>query len=409
MGVSLEEQSLGGLRWLVLRGPAEPAFASLGSHLRAEIGDVVGNWPGMARLRSHAASPPGSELLAVVRQASAARFPGIWSELAAMADGAEVALDDLALLNFRGDLGTVRTGAADDHSGCSDLAWRGRQSFLAHNEDLAVFFAGRAVLLTLELDGQPPAGTFWVPGFLPGNTFTVTGDGLAWSLDHLPVSSPGPGAGRHIIARGLQRTATTISQALEFLREHPAAGGFAYTIGDSAGRVVSAEAAAGQFAWREVGQDGPLTWHTNHGRYITGAAAAPVGTSIQRGQVLAALQPPSGEPDAAWFARILAEAPPAGVRADPTPATPSTTLCTFIASFADGHAYLLPRDSEAVSIPLTDLAHSRGQRYGVNTMRTPGTSGALQVASTSASGTGRASTSMAPVAISSIRDGSSAR
>jgi hypothetical protein len=368
MGVTLEEQSLGGLRWLVLRGPAEQAFATLGSRMRAEIRDILGNWPGMAGLRRHAASPPGSELLAAARRASAARFPGIWSELAAMAEGAEVALDDLALLNFRGDLGTVRVGAADGHAGCSDLAWRGRRSFLAHNEDLAVFFAGRAVLLTLQLDGQPPAATFWVPGFLPGNTFTVTGDGLAWSLDHLPVSSPGPGSGRHIVARGLQRTTTTISQALEFLQEHPSAGGFAYTIGDRAGRIVSAEAAAGQFEWREVGLDGPLTWHTNHGRYITGIADPAGGTSIQRGQVLAALQPPAREPDAAWFVRVLAEAPPPdGVRADPTPAAETATMCTFVASFTDGYAHLLPRDSQAVSIPLTDLAHSRGQYQGVST------------------------------------------
>jgi hypothetical protein len=357
MGVCLDEQSLGGLRGLVLRGPAEQAFASLGSRMRAEIRDIVDNWPGMAGLRRHTASPPGSDLLAAVRRVSETRFPGIWSELAAMAEGAEVALDDLALLNFRGDLGTIRVGAAEDHSGCSDLAWRGRRSFLAHNEDQAVFFAGRAVMLTLDLQGQPPIATFWVPGFLPGNTFTVTGGGLAWSLDHLPFSSPGHGAGRHVIARGLQRSATAISQALEFLQEYPSAGGFAYTIGDRAGRIVSAEAAAGQFAWREVGQDGPLTWHTNHGRYITGAAATPGGTSIQRGQVLAALQPPSGEPDATWFARILAEAPPpAGARADPEPPRQSATLCTFIASFSDGCAYLLPRGSQAISIPLTDLA-----------------------------------------------------
>jgi hypothetical protein len=107
-----------------------------------------------------------------------------------------------------------------------------------------------------------------------------------------------------------------------------------------------------------VGQDGPLTWHTNHGRYITGAAAIPGGTSIERGQVLAALQPPSGEPDPTWFARILAEAPPpAGVRADPAPPRENATLCTFVASFTKGRAYLLPRGSQAVSIPLTDLAH----------------------------------------------------
>jgi hypothetical protein len=242
----------------------------------------------------------------------------------------------------------------------SDLAWCGRRSFIAHNEDLAVFFAGRCVMLTLALRGLPPVTTFWIPGFLPGNTFTVSGTGLVWSLDHLPVSSPCDGTGRHFIARGLQRSAESVSQAVGYLRDHRSAGGFAYTIGDPEGRIVSAESGAGQCEWREAGQSGPLTWHTNHGRYITGADAVPGGTSIQRGGVLGGLKPPAREPDTAWFTRILtAEPPPAGVRADPSGARQTATLCTFIASLADGEAYVLPRGCEAVSIPLTDLAQGK--------------------------------------------------
>jgi hypothetical protein len=363
MDVTLKEQRLGALRWLVLHGPAEEAFASLGEHMRAEIREILTGWSGMARLRRHVASPPGSRLLAAVRQASANRFPGTWAELAAMAGGAGVPLDDLALLNFRGDLGNVSFSAADHNSGCSDLAWRGQRSFLAHNEDQPVFYDGRCVMLTLGLHGQQPVTTFWIPGFVPGNTFSAADTGLVWSIDHLPVGSPGHGAGRHVVARGLQRSASTVGRAIQYLREHPSAGGFAYTIGDRAGRIVSAESAAGQCAWRETGPDSPVIWHTNHGRYVTGADASPGGTSVLRGETLDALKAPSSEPDAAWFARILAGAPlPAGVRAEPSAASQAATLCTFVASLSDGDAHLFLRGSDGVSIMLADLVHGKATR-----------------------------------------------
>ena len=51
----------------------------------------------------------------------------------------------------------------------------------------------------------------------------------------------------------------------------------------------------------------------------------------------------------------------------------------------------------------------RPVNYGMRTWRSPGRSGALQASSTSASGTGRASTTTVPRSISSTRDGSSAR
>ena len=45
----------------------------------------------------------------------------------------------------------------------------------------------------------------------------------------------------------------------------------------------------------------------------------------------------------------------------------------------------------------------------MSTVRWPGGSGAVQAASTSASGTGRALTAMVPASISATSDGSSAR
>ena len=361
MTVTLDEQRLGALRWIVLSGPGTEAFRTLGRHTRAEIRAVVGEWDYLALLRRHVARPPGSERLAAVSRASEAAFPDVWAELAALADGAGVPLDDLALLNSRGDLGAVGDGG-----GCSDLAWRSRESFIAHNEDDSEFFDGRSALLTLALEGRPAVTAFWKPGFLPSTTFTVAGTGLVWAIDHMPAASPGALPGRHFVARGLQRCAGPLDRATGYLRDHPSAGGFAYIIGDRSGRIVTVEALAGQYASREVGPGGPLSWHTNHGRYLAGADADPRGTSLARGEVLQALEVPAEEPDAAWFARILAGAAlPEGVRADPSPGGQAMTLCTIVASLTTGEAVLLGRGTEAVTIPLADLARGRATQQAV--------------------------------------------
>ena len=361
MTVTLDEQRLGALRWIVLSGPGTEAFRTLGSHTRAEIRAVVGEWDYLALLRRHVARPPGSERLAAVSRASEAAFPDVWAELAALADGAGVPLDDLALLNSRGDLGAVGDGG-----GCSDLAWRSRESFIAHNEDDSEFFDGRSALLTLALEGRPAVTAFWKPGFLPSTTFTVAGTGLVWAIDHMPAASPGALPGRHFVARGLQRCAGPLDRATGYLRDHPSAGGFAYIIGDRSGRIVTVEALAGQYASGEVGPGGPLSWHTNHGRYLAGADADPRGTSLARGEVLQALEVPAEEPDAAWFACILAGAAlPEGVRADPSPGGQAMTLCTIVASLTTGEAVLLGRGTEAVTIPLADLARGRATQQAV--------------------------------------------
>jgi hypothetical protein len=362
--VNLTERDLGGLRWIRLEGSAADAFAALGEHARADIGAVLGDWDGLAELRRHAAAEPGRGWLAAAARASQAECPGPWSELAAMAAGAGAPLDDLVLLNCRGDMGAVpadgRPPGADDGAGCSDLAWRRERSFIAHNEDDAAFFEGRCALLTLALDGQPAVTAFWKPGFLPSSTIAVTESGLTWSIDHLTVAVPAAGRpGRHFVARGLPAAAATVGQALDYLRGHPTAGGFSYTIGDRTGRVVIAESVAGQFAWREVGggADGPLGWHTNHGRFVTGAEGGTPGTSLTRGAVLQALTEPAGEPDAAWFTAILTGAvPPLGVRAEPGPASTAATLCTFVADLSDDLFIILVRGRQPVTVALSGLA-----------------------------------------------------
>ncbi len=353
-GVSLDEHKLGCLRWIVLNGPEREAFRALGEHVRAELAALTEAWPVLPRLRRHVSGPPGSGRLAAVRRATAEVMAAEWAELAAFAEGAAVPFDDLALLNFRGDLGLVEGGI-----GCSDLAWRRDRSVIAHNEDGSPEDVGRCGLLTLKGNGRPPVTAFWYPGFLPANAFAVTGDGLVWTIDHLPVAAPGPGAGRHFVGRGLQRAARTVDAAIDYLRTRPSAGGFAYTIGDQAGRVVSVEAAAGRHAFAEAGPGagrGPLLWHTNHGRYIPGAEPSGQGTTVARGQTLDALAVPAQDPGPSWFLRVLTSPPPAGVRADPGPAQRAATLCTLVADLTAGEAVIAARAGHPVTIPLPDLA-----------------------------------------------------
>jgi hypothetical protein len=361
MTVSLDEHTLSGLRWIVLRGPEREAFGALGEHMRPEIAALTRDWPLLARLRAHVSGPPGRDRLAAVRQASVQHFPEVWAELAAFAGGAAVPFDDLALLNFRGDLGPVEGGI-----GCSDLAWRRERSVIGHNEDGVAENIGHCALLTLAMDGLPAVTAFWYPGFVPSNAFSVTGDGLVCTIDHVPVASPGDGAGRHFVGRGLQRSARTVDQAVDFLRTHPSAGGFGYMLGDPTGRVVNVEAMAGHHAIVEVGQDsGPLLWHTNHGRYLPGAEASPGGNSVARGEILSALPVPAEDPAPAWFLGVLASrALPDGVRCDPAPGQPATTLCTFVADLTAGEAVLVNRGDPPVAIPLRALAegHPHAQR-----------------------------------------------
>lgn len=359
MNVSLDEHRLGGLRWIVVRGPDRAAFRALGKHMRDEMAALIETWGLVGTLRRHVSSPPGRERLASVRQASERDYPEAWAELAAFAEGAGVSFDDLALMNFRGDLGLVAGGI-----GCSDLAWCRERALIGHNEDGAPENIGRCALLTLALDGLPVLTAFWYPGFLPANAFTVTADGLVWTMDHLPVASPGDGAGRHFVGRGLQRSARTLDAAVDYLRIHPSAGGFAYTIGDQTGRIANVEAFAGRHAVVEAGaESGPLLWHTNHGRYLPGAEPSSGGNSVARGQTLSALAVPEQDPDPAWFLSVLAGAPlPAGVHRDHQDGDPSVTLCTIVADLTGGEAVLAARGEPPVAISLRDLAEGRADR-----------------------------------------------
>jgi hypothetical protein len=376
MTVSITEHAVAGLRWVVVAGPRLAAFRALGELAREEIHEVVGNMPERRALERFVSTSQGRAVLDRVVTATTRHQPAECAELAALAAGAGIDYDTILLANLRGDLG-------GDGTGCSDLGWRRTRSLVAHNEDGVPALLGRFMLLTLAVDGEAPVTVQWYPGFLPSNTFVVTGSGLVWGIDHVQVSVPAVAAGRHFVARGLQR-ARSLDAAIDYLSAHPSAGGFTYTFGEFAsGRVVTAEAAAGRVAVVPADPVArPLIWHTNHLRYLdrepgcapeqrlAGEAGHSVvdeavrslglpGESMARGCLLDALTPPAAEPSPDWFLDILTSAAPGGVYRGAVDGDPLMTLCSAAADLTAGEVTLQPRGGPRVRLPLADLAAGR--------------------------------------------------
>lgn len=354
MTASVVENELNGLRWLTVSGGRAEVFRALGAAAAADVRETLTGLPEGEVLRRFAVSPTGQAAVERVLAPTRRSHPDEYRDALDLATGAGVDPDLLLLANLRGDLG------GDDAVGCSEIAWRGTASFLAHNEDGAPTLDGRLVLLTLAVDGEAAVTVQWYPGFLPCNTFVVTGHGLAWGINHIQVSRPAAAPGRHFVARGLQRQ-PDLDSAVRYLSSHPSAGGFTYTIGEfGTGRIVTVETAAGRTASVEAHpQHTPLLWHTNHLRQLsddapaeTGAEASTRGVrslgqreeSVARGKVLAALRPPLDGPDVGWFLDVLTGGPiPHGVHRSAVGGDPLLTLCTTVVNLTAGEITLAAR------------------------------------------------------------------
>ncbi|WP_158461224.1 C45 family autoproteolytic acyltransferase/hydolase [Rhodococcus opacus] len=360
MNAHIDETTIAGLRWLVVTGERNAAFTLLGQYARESITAVQSKMPEREGLQSFTRSDRGRRILADVVAATTHAYPRYTEELRALATGATVPYEDLLLANLRGDIGI------DDGTGCTDLAWRGTQSFVAHNEDGAPALDGHFMLLTLRIDGDLPVTVQWYPGFLPANTLTVNGAGLVWGINHIQVTTPIAAPGRHFVARGLQQC-TTLTDAIDYLRSNPSAGGFAYTLGDTrSGRVAVVEAAAGQVAVRELPHDNGFEWHTNHIRFMSnppdqaaaGTATANLGQreeSLARGQVLDSLVPVL-EPDVDWFTQVLTGSPvPTGVHRTAAGTDPLTTLCTTVTNLTDRTILIRNHHGTTATLTLTEL------------------------------------------------------
>lgn len=335
------EGELAGLRWLGVRGDRTSAFRALGEAARDDVRTTLDTVLSGERLRGRMRSEHGRGAFEAALAATRRRQPLELAEAVALAEGAGVDPDLVLLANLRGDLGT-------DGTGCSDLGWRGERSFLAHNEDGPT--GTRLTVLTLAIDDDPAVAVEWYPGFVPANSFVVTGHGLAWGIDHLTVTRPVPSMpGRHFVARAAQRCAT-LDELVAYLAATPSAGGFAYNIAELAtGRVATVEVAAGRAGIVHAEPETrPLLAHTNHVRVLDADGTDGSGNTRDRARLLDALVPPA-DPDAGWFLDVLGGAClPDGVRQPRSPR--GMTLCTAVIDVAAKQLVFQPADGRPESI-----------------------------------------------------------
>ena len=337
------EREMAGLRWLIISGPGDEVFRTLGIVAAEDIAAVLDCMPERAGLASYVRAGVGRARLAAVTDATIRDHPNPFRELRELSAGAGAPFEELLLLNLRGDLGV------EDGTGCTDLAWRAARGYLAHNEDGAPGLAQHLSVLTIRVDGQPAVTVHWYPGFVPANTVVATEAGLVWGVNHIQVRVPATAAGRHFVARDLQRE-TTFAGACGYLSSNPSAGGFAYIIGDVAtGDIAVIETAAARHTQRTLTDDGALHWHTNHLRYLDPEIDTPppasqpcdratdrLGShseSITRGAATDALGSPT-EPVAPWLAEALSGPRSAGIHRNASGGDPLMTLTTTITDLA---------------------------------------------------------------------------
>lgn len=351
VGARVSEGQLGGARWLSVAGEREDAFRALGSAAADEIDGVLAEMPELPDLQRRTATPAGARTLEAVMSATLEHYPTQVAEVRALAAGAGVDPELAVFANLRGDLGS------DDGTGCSDLGWHRRRSYVAHNEDGASAHRDRFMFLSLAVEGEPPVFVAWYPGFVPSNSFVITGHGLVWGIDHLTVHQPHPAPGRHFVARSMQ-DCDSLDAAVAYLTEHPSAGGFAYTMGEfGTGRAVTVEVAAGRHAVTYADPDDrPLLWHTNHVRYVSDTGVGTSENSEARGCVLDGLEPPADEPDAEWFLDVLAGAPvPRGVHRPYEPDRGGMTLATAVADLTAKEVAVRPAGGRVETWPFEAL------------------------------------------------------
>ncbi len=186
-------------------------------------------------------------------------YPDYFIELEGMAQGANRPLEDLVLLNLRGEYRDyfqqfVPHGCADCAVVTDDVA------VIGHNEDGDPEFKDKLYLVRVDIPDKPTFTALSYPGFLCGNAFGFNSRGICVTVDNVRPLHNEPGLGRHFVARSLLE-AISLQDAVQQATVSGQASGFHYTIGSTTERrVVSIETSPSGHTLREVRS----YFHTNH-------------------------------------------------------------------------------------------------------------------------------------------------
>lgn len=184
-----------------------------------------------------------------------ARFPGIYLELAGLADGLGLPFQDVMAWNARGDL------LALGGEGCTTVQCPGAEPVLAHNEDGLPFLRGTCFLADLTPEDGPRCLSFCYPGSIPGHSFAVSDRGLVVTVNNLRLRDVRPDCPRMVLSRAVL-AASDRDHAVALLRAAPVSGGFHLSLGQTGCRDILSVSFGGGAV--HVVAHGVAAAHANH-------------------------------------------------------------------------------------------------------------------------------------------------
>jgi hypothetical protein len=193
-------------------------------------------------------------------QHTKAAYPWIHAEIEGLADGLEVAFDDVFAWNCRGDL------LAETSDGCTTVQLPGATPIIAHNEDGPAALDGHCFIAEVSPMGRNNFLSFCYPGSICGHTFAVTDRGLVTAVDNLRLKHVTPEIPRMVLTRAVLE-ADTLDAVPAILREAPASGGYHLAVAQAGDpRVMSIEYGGGRVAARDIVEP---SVHANHAVLIS--------------------------------------------------------------------------------------------------------------------------------------------
>ncbi len=189
-------------------------------------------------------------------------MPQYVEELEGMAEAAEVAFDDLMVLNC---MEAITSDAL--HLGCASLALSAERTenghvLAAHNEDWLPEDEENVYLVHATPDDEPPFLAITYGGLLPNIGFNAAG--ISQCCDSVYPNDARVGIPRIFVSRKVL-AATRLSEAIRSALMRWRAAGYNHLIADKNGELYNVEVSARHFA-TIYGMDGQLA-HTNN--YLT--------------------------------------------------------------------------------------------------------------------------------------------
>jgi hypothetical protein len=263
------------------------------------------------------------------------QFPGYFAELEGIAQGAERPLEEIFLVNLRGEFRGLMALEHLSEEGCTDcLVLTSDTALAGHNEDGTPAALGKMLLLRAKVGEQPDFTALCYPGFLPGNAFGFNASGVLHTIDAVSPRQVKVGLGRHFLARALL-DASSLRDAIGRVTVPGRAAGFTYNIGSiNERRLVSVEVSPDRHDVHEVPG---AYFHTNHYSHLADLPQTIGPSSRARLARAKAVHDASPIAEPTDIRALLGDEDDSAypIYRSATPPDPSATLCTALFDLDD--------------------------------------------------------------------------